>query len=218
LSSDAQLLTDPALPQLANDDPRKQPRDRAYVRSRRRAAWLMLVCCHLLPLAAVVALWNSTSGSDLNGRLIIAVLGLLLFSFLGLVLAGLLVAKSPHSFKRWLMGSRGPVPATRDGATGYFRLRIRMLMYPLQSELPHLRFRFRQSQGADVQLRVVNFEQATALEFDLPTPGNDWNQADLDLRWMVRQSDPTFAGDELHLVSDPSGTLELEDYELVPRM
>jgi hypothetical protein len=64
----------------------------------------------------------------------------------------------------------------------------------------------------------VNFPQATALELDLaPTDAGQWREAECDLLLMVRQSDPDFVGDELHLVADPAAKLECSDFDVLPR-
>lgn len=218
-SSREKILRDPHLAVLAaGDADRQRERDDAFVRSQRRTAWLLLLCCHAPPLAFIVLYWQQSPHEELTTRLLLAVGGGLLVSLLGLFFAAMLLSLSPRSLKRFWMGSRGPVRASLDPATGYFGIRIRILHHAQQDQLPRVRFRYRCSQSGPVQLRLVKFPQAEALELELaPADAERWREADCDLLLLVRQSDPDFAGDEMHLVADPAAKLECSDFDVLPR-
>lgn len=103
-----------------------------------------------------------------------------------------------------------------DDATGYYALRLRFTDVTSQEQLPRVSFRFRQKMRSDLVVRVVNVASAKALEKTVPCLAIDtWQFVEIDLRAMVRQSDPQFFGDELHLTGDPAGELEVIDFDVV---
>lgn len=218
----AQLPTPPR-----PDDAEWQAHAAAFVRSQRRAAWF------LLPWTAGVPAWLFFNGSSLRvldllmskqfvdalmtlaWDLASAFLGGLAALFAAYVLASLLLQRR---FQRWLQGSPPPAKAQRDEKTGYYGLRLRFTDVTRQDQLPTIRFRYRQKLPGELVLRVVDFSSAHALEKKLHCAvANAWQTVELDLRALVRQSDPDFFGDELHFTGDPAAELEIDELQIVRR-
>lgn len=208
-------------------DPQWQAYVTSYVRSQRRAAWFFLPWTVVLPLVlffqgpAAQGLEALRAG-DTPGAIAQWTWGVCM-AFVGGVIA-LFVAWTgaslllPRYFRRWLQGDPAPAKAAIDEKTGYYGLRLRFSDVTSQQQLPKVRFRFRQANTSELVVRLVNVADAQALQKALPCEqANTWLVAEIDLRALVRQSEPNFFGDELHLTGDPSGQLEVDDFEIVPR-
>ena len=224
LKSDARLLDQPNLSATKQPDSERVLRFRqAFLLSTRRQAWMLLPWSTIFPITAAIAVgWPGLGplGRDpVWMHLLAALMAHSVVLVLGMLLYGQVLSRGPLAFKRWLRGGLEAVDANVDPDTGYYAVRWRLIEVHVQQNLPRLKFRYRQlASTANVQLRLVNYEQATALEMTLPAPPEGvWQSADLDLRWLVRQSDPDFFGDEVHLTGDPAGKLEMCDYEVVFR-
>lgn len=197
----------------------------SYARSQRRMAWALLPFTVVMPIALFIA-YKLPEGIELirsdqpRAGLFSLVWGLILsyvYGLAALVGAGVVCRiLFRRRFTRWLNGDPAPIKAQHDEKTGYYGLRLRFSDVTRQEQLPTVKFRFRQKMPGELVLRVVNFATAQALEKKVTyAAANAWQTMELDVRWLVRQSDPTFFGDELHFISDPAAGLEVDDLQIV---
>ncbi|HTN74456.1 MAG TPA: hypothetical protein VL096_04390 [Pirellulaceae bacterium] len=225
-TSDEELLASPHLPERTSPETERARRlRRAYLLTVRRQAWVQLPCLTLAPLGAAgyVGWTFAQRGFVWEESLLMgvsmAILALGMTLVIGALFYNLLSRRAPRFILRWLQGGLDTIDADAEATTGYYGLRWRVANVPTQQGLPRIKFRVRQAVPGELQLRVVHQDSATALELPLACPvANQWQRVDVDIRWLVRQSDPRFLADELHLTSAPDARLEICDYEVVTRV
>ncbi len=191
--------------------------EESTVSSQRRFAGWYLFWVLLLPLgttvicAAALRLWEGFAVI----RIAIVVFGWLTATFVGLFVYSATLTHGPMSWRRWLRGNPPPLCAERDPETGLYGIRLFWTGAADDLSRPRLLVNYRVDRAADVRLCLVNTNEAKQFEIVVACgqPGV-WADAEVDFDLLLRESDSTFAGDEIRVIPPDDVRMEIDGFQI----